>query len=124
MLGNSDRAKFVNRPPLHDETDWCAIQIRVVYQMIRLEYARNPLMVNAPDHYLSQMSHQLMYVPNLGMLSFWLVAVRGRPPGQSIMQSIWGMYHRAHTANNFRVVAFPGYKANRDYSPRGRGKKP
>jgi hypothetical protein len=112
---------FNNRPPLDQETNWVRMHLRIIFRLIQINFHKNPLFPNSPDHYLTQMSNSFMYIPSCGMLAFWLVAIRGRASGEGVLTALLRMYAAAEDDVTFRAVAFPGYKQGRSYVPRGRG---
>ena len=115
--------KFRSRPPIDEEQSEFSVQLRVVYRLIQLRYNRTPQMAQSPEPYLRTLNHELGCIPGLGMLAFWLMAIRNRPGSPSVMNTLIDMYADVADGVPFRRIAFPGYKQSRNYAPRGRGNR-
>jgi hypothetical protein len=106
-----------------EETDWCQAQLRVVYRLIEHDITSGFIPASDYHRVLSILQFDLGLLPGCSMLAFWVLAIRNREAGSSIAGWISEAYHRADGAASFRHVAFPGYKAKRNYTPRGKGKR-
>jgi hypothetical protein len=106
-----------------EETNAIKVELRIIYRLIECDITARNSPHTDYSRILSILQFDLGLLPSCSMLAFWVLAIRNREPDTSIAGWIADAYERANGAPSFRHVAFPGYKANRNYSPRGRGRR-
>jgi hypothetical protein len=98
---------------------WTEVQVRVAFQLVKLDYKRNRVRYENPREGLAALARDLRssgWAPLATFISAW--SLRVKPGARALQNEYKAALSRAREGHTFRRVAFAGYKAGRRHDPR------